>query len=100
MKPRSEMMMLGVLLGAAGCTSTAYSGGTTAAPATTALKAYVGLFGDNAVAVIDTRANKVMKTIPVPTGPHGLVVTPDGAKVFVSSDGSSTISVIDTATDA
>src|SRR5207248_119785 len=30
---------------------------------------------------------------------HGLVITPDGEEVFVSSDGASTVSVIDTATD-
>jgi YVTN family beta-propeller protein len=62
-------------------------------------KAYVGLFKDNAVAVLDTDSRQVLRTIPVPAGPHGLVITPDGAKVFVSSDGASTVSVIDTATD-
>jgi YVTN family beta-propeller protein len=62
-------------------------------------KAYVGLFKDNAVAVLDTDSKQVLRTIPVPAGPHGLVITPDGAKVFVSSDGASTVSVIDTATD-
>jgi YVTN family beta-propeller protein len=62
-------------------------------------KAYVGLFKDNAVAVLDTDSKQVLRTIPVPPGPHGLVITPDGTKVFVSSDGASTVSVIDTATD-
>jgi YVTN family beta-propeller protein len=62
-------------------------------------KAYVGLFKDNAVAVLDTDSKQVLRTIPVPAGPHGLVITPDGAKVFVSSDGASTVSVIDTTTD-
>jgi YVTN family beta-propeller protein len=62
-------------------------------------KAYVGLFKDDAVAVVDTAQNKVLGTIAVPKGPHGLVVTPDGRKVYVSSDGASTVSVIDTATD-
>lgn len=64
-----------------------------------AAKAYVGLFKDDAVAVLDTDTRQVLGTIPVPAGPHGLVVTPDGAKVFVSSDGASTVSVIDTAID-
>ncbi len=67
--------------------------------AAAAPKAYVGLFKDDAVAVIDTAQNKVVGTIPVPKGPHGLVITPDGRKVYVSSDGSSTVSVIDTASD-
>jgi len=62
-------------------------------------KAYVGLFKDDAVAVIDTAQNKVLGTIAVPKGPHGLVATPDGRKVYVSSDGASTVSVIDSATD-
>lgn len=72
-----------------------------AAPMSTvkAPKAYVGLFKDNAVAVVDTRLNAVITTIPVPPGPHGVVVTPDGRKVYVSSDGASTVSVIDTTTD-
>jgi YVTN family beta-propeller protein len=64
------------------------------------IKAYVGLFKDNAVAVLDTATNRVTKTIPVPAGPHGMVITPDGRSVYVSSDGASTVSVIDTTTDA
>lgn len=71
----------------------------TPASVSNALKAYVGLFKDNAVAVLDTRTNGVVTTIPVPPGPHGVVVTPDGRKVYVSSDGASTVSIIDTATD-
>jgi len=62
-------------------------------------KAYVGLFKDDAVAVLDTAQGKVVGTIAVPKGPHGLVVTPDGRKVYVSSDGASTVSVIETAAD-
>src|SRR5436190_1694778 len=41
----------------------------------------------------------LLTTSPVPPGPHGLVITPDGRKVYVSSDGASTVTVIDTATD-
>jgi YVTN family beta-propeller protein len=61
--------------------------------------AYVGLFKDNAVAVVDTVSKGVAATIPVPVGPHGLVITPDGMKVYVSSDGDATVSVINTATN-
>jgi YVTN family beta-propeller protein len=67
--------------------------------AAAAPKAYVGLFKDNAVAVLDTGERRVIGTIPVPPGPHGLVVTPDGRKVYVSSDGASTVTIIDTTTD-
>lgn len=62
-------------------------------------KAYIGLFGDNAVAVLDTSTNQVMTTIPVPNGPHGIAATPDGKTVYVSSDGDSVVSAIDTSTD-
>jgi len=64
-----------------------------------ATKVYVGLLKDNAVAVLDTSTNRVLKTIPVPPGPHGLVAAPHGHKVYVSSDGASTVSVIDTEMD-
>jgi len=74
-------------------------GGATMAPAV-GPKAYVGLFKDDAVAVIDMTQNRVLSTIPVPKGPHGLVITPDGRKVYVSSDGASSVSVIDTGKDA
>src|SRR5262244_356715 len=78
--------------------TTTLSGATMAHAA--GAKAYVGLFKDDAVAVIDVTQNRVLSTILVPKGPHGLVITPDGRKVYVSSDGASTVSVIDTGKDA
>lgn len=62
-------------------------------------KLYVGLFGDNSIGVIDTSTNRMVKTIPIPTGPHGLVITPDGTTVYASSDGDAVVSVISTSTD-
>jgi len=67
--------------------------------ATTAPKAYVGNFADNTVSVIDTAAGKVVATIPVAQGPHGMAITRDGRTVYVAGDGSSSLSVIDTAAD-
>ena len=61
-------------------------------------KAYVGLFGDQVVAVLDTATRKVMKTIPV-SAPDGLSITPDGKKVYVSSTDSGSVKVIATADD-
>ncbi len=55
-------------------------------------KAYIGLFKDNAVAVFDTMTNKVLTTIPIPVGPHGLALTPDGRTVYASSDGATVVS--------
>jgi len=92
LKRMAMMLWVVVLLG--GCAVGRGSLSAAAAP-----KAYVGLFKDDAVAVVDTAQNKVLGTIAVPKGPHGLVVTPDGRKVYVSSDGASTVSVIDTARD-
>ncbi len=88
---------LAVLLGLTVSAQEAAAAGPSAEPASP--KAYVGVFKDNAIAVIDTGTNRVLGTIPVPPGPHGIVVTPDGHKVYVSSDGASTVSIIDTATD-
>ena len=66
---------------------------------TAAPKAYIGLFKDNAIAVLDTASNKIIKKIAIPAGPHGLVVTPDGRWVYASSDGDSVVSVVDTRSD-
>lgn len=61
-------------------------------------RAYIGLFGDGAVGVLDLDAGRVVKTIPV-SAPDGLVVTPNGEKVFVSSTDTGTVKVIETADD-
>ena len=62
-------------------------------------KVYVGNFKDNTVSVIDTDAGKVVATVPVAAGPHGMAITQDGRAVYISGDGSSSLDVIDTATD-
>ena len=67
--------------------------------AAAAPKVYVGNFKDNTVSVIDTSTGKVVATVPVAAGPHGMTITKDGKWVFVSGDTSSQVSVIDTATD-
>ena len=63
------------------------------------LKAYVGNFKDSTVSVIDTVTLTVLTTVPVASGPDGIVITPDNRMVFVSGAGASSLSVIDTATD-
>src|SRR6266550_2643050 len=57
--------------------------------AAAATKAYVANFKDN----------KVIATVPVAAGPHGMAITRDGGTVYVSGDGSSSVDVIDTAVD-
>src|SRR6185369_1873741 len=62
-------------------------------------KAYIGNYKDNSVSVIDTATNRVVATVAVVAGPHGMGITPDGRRVFVSGDNASGVSVIDTASD-
>jgi len=92
LKRLATVVSMLVLMG--GC-----AGGTGSRSVAEPPKAYVGLFKDDAVAVIDTADYKLLRTIAVPKGPHGLVITPDGRKVYVSSDGASAVSVIDTIAD-
>jgi YVTN family beta-propeller protein len=73
--------------------------GIAASAAAAGPKAYVGNFSDNTVSVIDTGTGSVVATVPVSTGPHGMVITPDGRITYVSGDGASTVTAIDTATD-
>lgn len=68
------------------------------APTTTGPKGYIGLFGDGTIGVLDIDAKKIVKTIPV-TAPDGLLVSPDGTKVYVSSTDSGTVKVIATDKD-
>jgi len=63
-------------------------------------KAYIGNFADNTVSAVDTATGKVVATIPVAAGPHGMAISSDGRTVYISGDGSSSVSVIDTASDA
>src|SRR4029434_9696255 len=69
------------------------------AASTQPAKAYVSNFKDNTVSVINTDAGKVVATVPVAAGPHGMAVSPDGRNVYVSGDLASTVSVIDTTSD-
>src|SRR6478736_4065311 len=94
---KQSICAVAFLLLAEGCSSNSDSP-STVSPAETHKKAYVGLFGDQAVAVLDTVTNQVLKTIPV-TAPDGLIITPNGKKVYVSSTDTGTVKVIDTAND-
>ena len=69
----------------------------TAAPS--APKAYVGLYGDDAIGVLDTASGRLMSTVRVPAGPEAVIVSPDGRRAYVSSEDATQVSVIDTATD-
>jgi YVTN family beta-propeller protein len=62
-------------------------------------KAYVGNFKDNTVSVIDTEREQTIGVIPVAEGPHGMVLSLDGSRLYVSGDGSDQVSVVDTVAD-
>jgi YVTN family beta-propeller protein len=51
------------------------------------------------VSVIDTASNAVTATVDVGNKPIGIVITPDGTKVYVANEFSSDVSVIDTVTN-
>ncbi|HEV2438826.1 MAG TPA: hypothetical protein VGX97_02025 [bacterium] len=61
-------------------------------------KAYVALFDDSKIAIVDTRTNQILGYIPL-LGPHDLVAGPDGHTIYVSSEGLPTVSVIDARTE-
>ncbi len=50
--------------------------------------------------MIDTATNTVIATVPVGIAPNGVAITPDGKFAYVGNEYSSTVSVIDTATNA
>jgi len=89
------------LFGVAGCSSNSDAASPPAAPTPVNAnrKAYIGLFGDQAIAVLDTVTSQVLKKIPV-TAPDGLIITPDGKKVYVSSTDTGSVKVITTSDDA
>ena len=90
-----------LLFGAAGCSSSSDAAMPYGSPppVNQNRKAYVGLFGDSAVGVLDTVTDQVVKKIPV-TQPDGLIITPDGKKVYVSSMDTGSVKVITTTDDA
>src|ERR1700753_2406232 len=71
------------------------TGGSTAGGKVSPM-AYIGLFGDNAVALVDTGAQKGVESVPG-AAPDGLVITPDGAKIYVSSASTGKVDVLDVA---
>lgn len=90
------------LLSVAGCSSSpASTTSSVDSPVSSSApdsKAYVGLFGEQAVAVLDTQTRQVLKKIPV-TAPDGLILTPDGTKLYVASGDTGSVQVISTAND-
>ncbi len=70
------------------------------AAAAMAPKAYVGLYADDAIGVLDAATGRIVRTIKVAAGPEAVIVAPGGGRVYVSSEDATSLSVIDTASDA
>jgi YVTN family beta-propeller protein len=64
-----------------------------------AILAYVPNASDDTVSVIDTRINRVIKTIGVGRAPGDVDTSPDGTRVYIANGLAFTISVIDTTTN-
>lgn len=62
--------------------------------------AYVSNDGSNEIQVIDLAAGEELTRIPVPPGPFGLALTPDGTQLWVPLDVSRSVAIIDTTTGA
>jgi YVTN family beta-propeller protein len=58
-----------------------------------------GIANNGSVSVIDLTTNQQMKSIQVGLHPSGMVLSPDGSKLYVACANSDVISVINTATD-
>ncbi|HEX9335621.1 MAG TPA: GH92 family glycosyl hydrolase, partial [Pseudonocardiaceae bacterium] len=69
---------------------------TVAKPGELIPTAYVSNFSDNTVTPVDRRTGTAGPTVPVGSGPDGVVVTPDGSQVFVANNNSDNVTVIDT----
>jgi YVTN family beta-propeller protein len=59
-----------------------------------------GVASTGTVSVVDLTAGKVVKEIAVGLHPCEMVVSPDGARLYVANANSDTVSVVDTGTDA
>jgi YVTN family beta-propeller protein len=49
--------------------------------------------------VVDIDTNRLIHYVPVPLGPRGLAMAPDGRKLYIGSQEVSSVSVLDTASD-
>ena len=56
---------------------------------------YVSCHTADTLAVIDTRAKRLLREIPVGRAPAGLAVSPDGRWVYVANNGGRSVAVVD-----
>jgi DNA-binding beta-propeller fold protein YncE len=61
-------------------------------------RAWTGNIGSHTVSELDLRSGKFVRTIAVPPQPEAINVTPDGREVWVGSNATGKVSVVDPAT--
>jgi YVTN family beta-propeller protein len=61
-------------------------------------RAFTANHESNAVAVIDMRSDRLLKSVPVSKSPHSLAVSPDGRRVLVAGYDADAADLIDTVT--
>ena len=60
-------------------------------------RAYTGNMGSNTVSELDLGTGEFVRSLPVPATPEAINVTPDGKEVWVGSNNTGKLSVIDVA---
>jgi DNA-binding beta-propeller fold protein YncE len=63
-----------------------------------ASRAFTGNIGSNSISELDLTRGQFVRSIDVPAQPEAINVTPDGREVWVGSNGTGKISVVNTAT--
>lgn len=61
-------------------------------------RAFTADHESNAISIIDTRADRLLKSIPVSRAPHSIAVSPDGTTVLVAGYEANAADLIDAAT--
>jgi YVTN family beta-propeller protein len=97
MNQNPVVAIVAVLVAAAGCASAPRSAPSSASlpPATTHECAWVTSFGGEDVCGVEVPSGRSLGCVRTGSKPHGIAVSRDGARVFVSNEGASTLSIVD-----
>lgn len=96
----NQILVLGLMaaiIATAGCASAPRGAPSSAPlpPATTHECAWVTSFGGEDVCGVEVPSGRSLGCVRTGSKPHGIAVSRDGARVFVSNEGASTLSIVD-----